>query len=126
MNKFRALFFSSFVVFGSVGVAQAAVRGWDSRIDLTEAQVEYVTEAAAKLESEWMDDENMCVLTQISEFELQPGAIFVRDQVMRFQINSEVTLGGPRCPGQVMGCESVFSWVGPQDWEVKTHCEDPS
>lgn len=126
MIKLMALFSLNIVAFGSIRVAHAAVLGWDSRIDLTESQVEYVTEAAAKLESEWMDEENMCVLTQISEFELQPGAVFVRDQVMRFQINSEVTLGGPRCPGQVMGCESVFTWVGPQDWEVKTHCEDPS
>lgn len=105
--------------------AFAGIGNWDSRISLTQGQVTYVTEAATKLETEWEEGTIRCSLTGIGSFELKE-AEFQGDQVLRFVILSQVTVGGETCPGQVFDCESEFTWLGPKEWDVKTACEDPT
>ncbi|MFN7727975.1 MAG: hypothetical protein ACK5P7_02340 [Bdellovibrio sp.] len=118
------LFLICLLVFTG-STAAAAILNWDSRINLTQERTELVVEKATMLETAWSEGNIQCVFDRMDDLELTK-ADFFENQVQSFVITANVTVSGPTCPGQVFQCESIFTWLGPLEWDVKTTCEDPS
>ena len=118
-------FFITCLLVLTGSVAQAAILNWDSRINLTQERTAFVVEQATGLETEWSEGPVQCSFDRMDDLELT-SAVFSGNQVQQFVITSNVTVGGPTCPGQVFHCESLFTWLGPLEWDVKTTCEDPT
>lgn len=118
------LFLLAFLMVAPLS-AKAAILNWDSRIGLSEARVETVVEAATMMETEWAEGTIKCDYQSQEHLEFL-RADFDGAQVKTFTVASSVTVGGPTCPGQVFSCETTFTWLSFQEWDVKSVCEDPS
>lgn len=115
----KSIFALSLVLFGSS--AMASISGWDSRLDFKEENAVRLVEYATQKESEWSEPGVQCLFESSDNLEL----IDVKtDRPQAFVVRSQVTLGGPTCPGQIMDCETSFTEQQEGVWKIEAVCAD--
>lgn len=115
----KSIFALSLVLFGSS--AMASISGWDTRLDYKEENAVRLVEYVTQKEAEWSEPGVQCLFEGSGNLELIRAQI---DRPQSFVVRSQVTLGGPTCPGQIMDCETTFVELQVGVWDIKSICAD--